>query len=301
MPDRRSPDGDERKIPPSYDDYAEAHVMIYSLSYLTVQLMDPVSAVHVAARAGYQALGLRGAPAAPGGQFSPLVANHSLVLDVCRARDDLGQTILDLELIRIGSGFCIDDAKALLEVAAALGAKSVTVVGDDLDEKRLMANFSGLCEVAANLGVNCGLEYMPRTGVASIAAALRVVIGAGQPNGRIVVDPLHTSRTRSSNVDLSGIPTAMLDYLQICDAPAAIPPTDEELLHASRCERLLPGEGELDLIDMFTRLPRELPISIEVPHITRASLLGSEEWARRARIATEAFITRLPWIAGELA
>jgi sugar phosphate isomerase/epimerase len=270
--------------------------MIYSLSYLTVQLVDPVSAVRVAAKAGYQALGLRGAPAGPGGQYSPFLANHSLVREVCNACGDLGQTILDLELIRIGSSFSIEDAKGLLEVAAALGAKSLTVAGDDIDEARLTASFSGLCEAAAILGVNCGLEYMPRTGVASIAAALRVVIGAAQPNGRIIVDPLHTSRTRSPNVDLSTIPTGLLDYLQICDAPATIPSTDEELLHAARCERLLPGEGELDLIDMFARLPRDVPISIEVPHITRATVVGSEEWARRARIATEALVARVPRI-----
>jgi sugar phosphate isomerase/epimerase len=274
--------------------------MIYSLSYLTVQIVDPVAAVRIAARAGYQALGLRGAPAGPGGQYSPLFANQSLVRDVRNACDDLGQTILDLELIRLGSTFKIEDAEGLLEVAAAVGANSVTVVGDDFDEARLTVKFSRLCELAASFGVNCGLEYMPRTGVASVAAALRLVLGAAQPNGRIVVDPLHTSRTRSPNADLSKIPIQLLDYLQICDAPAAIPSTEEGLLHAARCERLLPGEGDLDLFDMFTRLPRKVPISIEVPHVSRMARLGPDEWARQARLATESFIARLPRIAADL-
>ena len=59
----------------------------------------------------------------------------------------------------------------------------------------------------------------------------------------------------------------------------------DALKEAARSERLLPGEGQLDLAGMLSRLPNDLPISIEIPNIQRLRALGAEEWARRALAA----------------
>ena len=67
-----------------------------------------------------------------------------------------------------------------------------------------------------------------------------------------------------------------------------------ELNHTARCERLLPGEGGLDLAGLFSRLPRNLPISVEIPNDKRAPLLGPEEWARQALEATKATLAKVP-------
>ena len=67
----------------------------------------------------------------------------------------------------------------------------------------------------------------------------------------------------------------------------------EALIHAARCERLLPGEGGLDLVSLFKRLPAGLPVCIETPSDTRAPLLGWAEWVRQAAAATRAVLARI--------
>jgi sugar phosphate isomerase/epimerase len=266
---------------------------VHSLSYLTVALVDPLEAIRVAAEAGYLAVGLRGAPSAPGGAFSPLIGDAALVREVNRACRDEGIRVLDLEIIRIGVDFEVESVKPLLRLGGELGVTSLTVVCGDPVEARAMESFGDLCEAAGAFGSNCGLEYMPRTGVASVSTALRIVSGVRQPNARLLFDPLHTARTGSPLEDLAAIPPSLLDYLQLCDAPGDVPPTEEGLLYTARSERLLPGEGDIDLHAMFKRLPGNLPISVEIPSVSRQSRMGATAWARQALSASRAFMDRL--------
>ena len=60
------------------------------------------------------------------------------------------------------------------------------------------------------------------------------------------------------------------------------------MIHAARCERLLPGEGGIDLASLFAVLPPDLPVSVEIPNQARIASLGQEEWARQALAATRA-------------
>jgi len=81
----------------------------------------------------------------------------------------------------------------------------------------------------------------------------------------VLVDALHFARSDSSLADIGAMPRHRLHYAQICDAPAEIPATTEGLIHTARCERLLPGEGGIDLAALFRTLPDDLPISVEIP------------------------------------
>lgn len=266
---------------------------IYSLSYLTVGLADPAEAVRTAAAAGYQAVGLRAAPAGPGGPFSPLVGNSHLIRDVTRACAEEGIRVLDLEIIRIGADFAAAAYAPLLDLAQRLGVSSVTVACDDTVEARAVDNFGALCALAATFDTHCALEYMPRTGAASLRAGLRIVTALNSECARLLFDPLHTARTFSSPSDIAAIPPEFLDYLQLCDAPAEIPESAEGLLHTARMERLLPGEGGIDLKAMFRQLPANLPISVEVPSVSRLERLGALAWARQALSASQAFMRGL--------
>lgn len=266
---------------------------IYSLSYLTVRLTNPVEAVRVAADAGYQAVGLRAAPAGPGGVFSPLVGDEQLIRSVIRACAEESIKVLDLEIIRIGPNFSAAASAPLLDLAKRLGVISVTVACDDTVETRAIDNFGALCLLAETFDTHCALEYMPRTGAASLAEGLRIVSAANSSSARLLFDPLHTARTLSSLSDVADIPPAYLDYLQLCDAPAGIPESEQELLHTARAERLLPGEGGIDLAPMYLRLPKNLPISVEIPSISRQERLGALGWAREALTSSQAFMRGL--------
>lgn len=266
---------------------------IYSLSYLTVALADPVAAVRVARATGYGAVGLRCAPAGAGGAFSPLRGNPSLIREVRAACAGEDIQVLDLEIIRIGLDFSVDNTKEILEVGEQLGVTSVTVVSDDFDIARATNSFAQLCETAETYGLNCGLEIMPRTGAGSVLMGLHIVNQAGRQNGRLLFDPLHAARTKSSISDLSEIPARYFDYLQVCDAPKEIPSTQEGLLHTARSERLLPGEGGIDLKAMFEKLPSGLPISVEIPNVARMAEVGVTGWAEEALVASKLFMETL--------
>ena len=266
---------------------------IFSLAPLTLLDLPPPELIAVAARTGYEKVGLRLLPASPGGTAYPLMQDKRALEDTLARIGDTGVGVFDLEIIRLGAGFRASDYEPFFEVGARLGAKAMLVAGDDPDEARLTASFAALCEGAAPFGLSADLEFMPWTKVPDARTALRIVAGAAQPNGGVLVDALHFARSATSLADIAAIPRHRLHYAQICDAPSETPPTVEGLIHTARCERLLPGEGGIDLAGVFGSLPKDLPISVEIPNDKRVPAIGGEEWARRALAASKATLAPL--------
>lgn len=259
----------------------------FSLAYLTAGAMPPVEVIRLAAKLGYQAVGLRALPVAPGGDFSPFSDDPALLRETVACMRETGVTVFDMEIVRINAGFSIDHVKRFLEVCGSLCAKAVLVAGDDTDESRLIANYARFCEVAAPYGITADLEFMPWTAVKCANDALRIVQAARQPNGGILVDALHAGRSQTTLADIAAIPRQYLHYAQLCDAPMPAPKSDAELIYTAREARLLPGEGDIDLVGIVSALPDDLPLSVEVPHIERRRAAGVEEWARQALAASK--------------
>ncbi|PZR96122.1 MAG: xylose isomerase [Stutzerimonas stutzeri] len=258
-----------------------------SLAYFTSVPLSPPDAIRLAAELGYDAVGLRALPAAPGGAFSPLIEDAALRAETRRAAV-AGVPVFDVEIVRIGVDFTVERVRSFLDFCGELGARAILVAGDDPDEARLTASFAAFCEAAAPYGLTGDLEFMPWTKVRDARSALRIVTAAGQPNGRILVDALHAGRSSTTLGDIASIPADMLSYAQICDAPGDMPTTDEGLIYTAREARLLPGEGSIDLVGIFSQLPPDLPVSVEIPHLERSPVLGVREWARQALAATRA-------------
>ena len=264
----------------------------YSLAPVTVLSLSPPEAIEAAARIGYQYVGLRLFPATPGGAAYPLMDDPVLLRETLALQAATGVGVFDLEIIRIGEDFDVNRYLPFFEVGQQLGAKAMLVAADDRDEARLTAAFAGLCEAAEPYGLTADLEFMPWTAVPDLTSARRIVEAAGSPpNAGILVDALHFARSSSRPEQLQTLPRQWLHYAQICDAPAGIPATDAELIHTARCERLLPGEGGIDLRSLFGQLPGDLPISVEIPNDLRAPALGAEAWARQALQAVKTVIT----------
>jgi sugar phosphate isomerase/epimerase len=263
---------------------------IYSLAYLTSAPMAPPDALVLAQKLGYQAIGVRIAPAAPGGDFSPLIEDPAMLRDTVARIQDTGVPVFDVEIVRLNGNFRADQFKRFLETAGKLGARAILVAGDDPDEARLTASYAAFCDAAAPFGLTADLEFMPWTAVRDAKSALRIITNADRPNGRILVDSLHASRSTTTLADLAAIPGNRLSYAQLCDAPGEIPTTHEALIHTARCARLLPGEGGIDLVGIARQLPADLPLSLEIPNDERLPKLGAEEWARQALAAAKRII-----------
>ena len=257
-----------------------------SLGPLTALSLAPPRLMEVAAAAGLDGVGIRMLPAAPGGLCYRLMDDPVLLRESLAAKAATGMRIVDLEMVRIGPAFDVNAFAAFFETGAKLGAQHVLVAGDDPDEARTSASFARICEALRPYGLTADFEFMPWTKVRDLATAKRIVQGAAQPNGGILIDALHFARSHSRLEDLDTTPAGMLHYAQICDGPAAAPATLEGLIHAARCERLLPGEGGLDLTTLFKRLPPGIPVCIETPSDSRAPKLGWGEWVRQAAEAT---------------
>ena len=264
----------------------------YSLAYLTTAPLAPPDALTLARKLGYQMIGVRIAPAAPGGDFSPLADDPLLLRETLARIKDTGVTIYDVEIARLGAEFHIEQFRGFLDIAGKLGARAILVAGDDKDEERLIQSYAAFCDAAAGHGLTADLEFMPWTAVPDAKSALRIVTRADRPNGRVLVDALHAARSTTTLADIAAIPATRLGYAQLCDAPGEIPATHEGLIHTARCARLLPGEGGIDLIGILRRLPADLPLSLEIPNDERLPAAGPEAWARQALAAAKSVVAR---------
>ena len=266
---------------------------IYSLAYLSSHRCTPVQAIQVAAQAGYNFVGLRLWPNAPGAPQQHLLGQPEALREVLAAQRDTGVGVFDLEIIRIGEQFDPHTWDALYDAGAALKAKAILVAGDDSDEARLTANYAHLCEVMQPFGMTADLEFMPWTAVKDAQSAMRIVQNAGSPaNAGILVDALHFGRSTTTLEDIRAIPRALLHYAQICDAQAGLNFTTEHMIHTARCERLLPGDGNIDLPALFAALPADLPVSVEVVNFDREANTGVADWADECLVKSRPFVER---------
>ncbi|MEY4268478.1 MAG: hypothetical protein RIS90_3013, partial [Pseudomonadota bacterium] len=252
----------------------------YSMAYLTAHRCSPPEAVRVAAATGYGFVGLRLWPNAPGAPQQHLLADAALLRETLAACRDTGVGVFDLEIVRIGEGFDPRLYRPLFEAGAALGARAVLVAGDDTDPARLATSYARLCEQMAPFGLTADLEFMPWTAVPDARSALALVDAAGQPaHAGSLVDAVHFGRSHTTLADLRAIPRRLLHYAQICDAEAGTHFSTEQLLHTARCERLLPGDGNIDLCGLFAALPADLPVSVEVVNLPREATIPAQPWA----------------------
>ena len=252
---------------------------LIGLAALTVLELSPQDQVWAAAQAGYDCVGLRLIPVA-GQRYS-----HRLNIDAIERRlRDTGIRVLDVEVFRLEVGTNVAAFEPAMAAAQRLGASEILVHGADPDSRRMSDTFAKLCELCARYGLCANLEPMPWVAVSNVPQAKGTLDAAGKENAAVLVDAIHFFRAGDDFRDLQG---CRLRYLQLCDAPAERPADMQELIRQARSDRLLPGEGGLDLRGLVEALPAHLPISVEVPV---ARIFDPLERARRALAATRAIL-----------
>ena len=247
------------------------------LAHFTVLEVPPLELVSLAAGIGYASIGLRLYPAFPGAPFYELPAGTARSQQMHNRLRDEGIRVHDIEFVTIDADFSAAGLAGVLEAANALGARRLSVCGDDPDRSRLTANFASLCDLAAQYAMDVDLECMAWRQVASFVDALDVVSAANRHNGGLLVDALHLSRSGGYPKDLRTAPARLISSAQLCDAVAERPATQEALIKEARSGRLPPGHGALPLRDLLAELPEGTALSIEVP------LSGSADPQQHAR------------------
>jgi sugar phosphate isomerase/epimerase len=225
---------------------------LLSLAAGCVLDVSPADTVSVAAEAGFDGAGI---------WFDPQTWTAATTRDVAARLDATGLVALDVEPIFVSEQG--DAGDALVDAAAELGARNVLLVSRHPDQSATTERFGQLCDRAAPAGINVVLEFLPIMTVASLAAAVEVVTQAGRPNGGVLVDTLHLARCGTAPGELAAV-RHLLPYLQIADAPAHPPGTSmKELRDEALYGRLLPGEGDLPLVEV-QEVVRSVPLSVEL-------------------------------------
>lgn len=255
-----------------------------SLHHLTMIDASPLELVDAAAAGGFDYCGIRLVAPRPGDPVADIAGKPDAVRRLARSLESSGVRLLDIEAIWLSPDTDVDALQTPLEAGARLGARHVLAVGYDDERGRLLDNFGRLCDLAGNLGMSVGLEFITYCSVRSLAEARQVVEQSGRPNAGILIDTLQFFRSGAQPRELDGLPARLFPYMQLCDGVSAAPATVEARRHEARNERRLPGEGELPVHDLLQHLPAGIPLSLEAP----TARLRGLPYAEQGRIAGDA-------------
>lgn len=261
----------------------------YSLAYLTVLGIDPVSQIRIAKKTGYDFVSLRTIPMhLPGEPEFLLHKDSALFADVRAALEDSAVKLSDIELARIRQDLDIAEYEPAFEAAAELGASDV--LGSIWTRDRIFytQQAAQLCRTAAEYGLRYNIEFLPWAGVRNLQEAVTLIddlrkLGVG--NARIMVDTLHAGRAGVTAEELKRTDAGYYGFMHICDGPvgpARDPVLDDIrdplMLKTAREERLYPGEGVMDIRGMAEATGAEV-LSIELPNLARMAEFGAEKHA----------------------
>jgi sugar phosphate isomerase/epimerase len=268
------------------------------LAALTVLDTAPLEHIGLAERHGFDTVGFRLLPAAPGTTAYPIHRDPAALRAVAARLANSPVDLFDVEIIRIGEDFDAFAHRGLLDAAAQLGARAVLVGGDDRDLSRLTDSYAQLARLCADYGIAASLEFMPWTAVPDARTAVTIVAQADGPARSVLVDTMHVGRSATTLDDLRAIPADWIHYAQLCDARVPAPTTTSELIRQAREERLVPGEGGLDLVGILSTMPADTPISVELPNECRRRAMGTAVWLDHIAAAARATVSRAAAPAG---
>ena len=252
---------------------------VLALDHLTLLDVAPPDFVTLAAGAGFDAVGLRIAPATAGEPPWPMSPGSRMLAETVQRCRDSGVTVLDTEAIRLTADADVAAAEPVLETAASLNARYVNAIGDDPDLARLSDRFGQLAALAAPYGIRAVLEFMAYKTVRTLDDAL--AIAARSDGGGVLLDALHVQRCGAGIDQIARLEPGLLGYVQLCDAPLK-PPGGDPAAEA-RTGRLLPGDGGLPLTALLAAVPPGTPVAVEAPSLSLRRELAPAQFAARAR------------------
>ena len=255
---------------------------LLSLAAGTILDVAPYDAPHVAAAAGWPAVGI---------WFDAATWTDKTSASVSAALRNTGVVALDMEPVILSPDG--DPGEALLDAAAAIGVRHVLVASRLPVSSAVVERFGTLCDRAAAAHITLVLEFLPIFAIRTLAEAMTVVSDAGRANAGVLVDTLHLARSGAKPADLAAMDPVRLPYIQLADAPA-VPPdaTLRGLLHEAIDARLLPGDGGLPLVDVLRVVPH-VPVSVELRSAAlRTTYADPVERARVVLAATQSVLSQ---------
>ena len=185
------------------------------------------------------------------------------------------------------------EADGLIDTAQRLGADLLMAVTLDptIDTAAATDGLAGLTELAASAGLRTAVEFLPWSGIATLAAADELVAGCANPAAGIVVDCWHWQRQPGGpDLDLlRSLPGDRIAYLQLCDAAPSADASGDLYAEAMSARRV-PGEGVVDLAALLAALDEigARPFVASEVFSAEVAALGPDAAARRIHDACAA-------------
>ena len=159
--------------------------------------LPPADAIRVAARTGYDTVGLRLLAVTDSTPGYPLMEDKPAMRATKAAMAETGVGVLDIEFVKITPEFVVSSLEPFVAAGAELGARHVITAPYDPDLDRLADRLGAISDLSLRYGLRAVLEFFPWTVVPDLATALRVVEAAGRAETGILVDML-TSTARGA-------------------------------------------------------------------------------------------------------
>jgi sugar phosphate isomerase/epimerase len=168
---------------------------------------------------------------------------------------------------RPGAADEMGDSEPIFAAAEAAGVASINVLAmrpSELPVAEMARHFAALCDRGAPAGIRLHIEFAPGAGVPDLATAWALVQAADRPNGGILFDTWHFTRSGSTLETLAEIPGDRIFAVQVSDtAPEATGTIFDETLHRRR----LPGDGSIDFASIADVLRRIGALDLVGPEV----------------------------------
>jgi len=262
-----------------------------SLAALTILDAGPAEQIRAAHEAGFKSVGLRLQPLLPSDR--KIVGDSAAMQEIEGLIASTGMQVLEIGVFPIRPDTDLEALGPVLGFSHKIGARFIVCPVEDGDKARRAETFGTLCDLAESCALDVLVEFNPYSACRTLDEALDMVKACGRPNGKLLVDAFHLSRSGGHPQQVAAIDKALLPLVHLCDAPP-LPPaqrSEDEVRRESRTSRLLPGEGSLWLDELMAALPADVAISIEAPAAQYAHLPAVER-ARLALRATQKMLAR---------
>lgn len=144
-------------------------------------------------------------------------------------------------------------ARPVFEICQLFGADLVAAVSmskDAIPEQKSVDHLRAVCELANDYGLTVVTEFLPWSGIPTLASLANILAKVDCENAGIVLDAWHWQRQPGgpSPDVLRDLKPQQLSVFQLCDAAAE--PEPDPMEECMR-RRLLAGEGVIDFAEIF--------------------------------------------------
>jgi sugar phosphate isomerase/epimerase len=251
-----------------------------ALHQITAMEASPPDLLTIAAQVGCQHVCVFLHLPTPGVPF-PAVT-RAMKGEMLTRMDATGVTVSNIEYFPLTADVDLDAFLPALDLGAELEAHRLVTHIHDTEDRRAADNLARLSALAAERGLDVGLEFMGLTPAChSLSRAVGFIDLAGKPaNAGIAIDCLHLVRTGGTPAEVAAVPAAYFSYAQLCDGPDLSVQAD---YLPEAMNRMVPGEGVFPIAAILDAMPAATAVDVEVPSLTgQQQGIPALERARRA-------------------